>query len=131
MPVTRMPRDDEGMPNMTAESPAFGDHNEQPTIFETERLRVRPWTLGDDDLAAAFEIYSDPEVLRYMGGGAGDADLNQTRSRIERYRNAFNDQSGFGVWAIAVKATGKVVGTVELVPLDGGPEIEVGYHLAQ
>src|SRR5262249_16829329 len=27
--------------------------------------------------------------------------------------------------------TGEVVGTVELVPLDGGPEIELGYHLSR
>lgn len=115
---------------MTVNSP-MSDDNDQSAIFKTERLRIRPWTVGDDDLVAALEIYGDPDVLRYMGGGTGDTDLAQVRSRIERYRDAFNDKSGFGVWAIELTATGEVVGTVELVPLDGGPEIEVGYHLAQ
>jgi [ribosomal protein S5]-alanine N-acetyltransferase len=129
--VHGIPWNDEGMPGMPAESVEFVNE----TIFETERLRIRPWTVSDSDLAAALEIYGDPEVLRYMGGGPGDADLVQARARIERYLKASEPRpgflSGFGLWAIEVKATGAVIGSVELVPLDGGPEIEVGYHLAR
>lgn len=107
----------------------------RPMIFETERLRIRPWTLDERDVASALEIYGDPEVLRYMGGGSGDADLAQARSRLERYLKASDPRPGFptglGLWAIEEKATSDAIGSVELVPLDGGPEIEVGYHLAR
>jgi ribosomal-protein-alanine N-acetyltransferase len=99
------------------------------TLFETERLLVRPWTV--DDAEAAFAIYGDPEVWRYMGGGDGHADVAQSRAALERIVARYAERPGLGLWAIVEKATGEIVGSVELVPLDGGPEIEVGYHLAR
>lgn len=120
---------------MPESSPATATDRDNVAIFETERLRIRPWTLRDPDIENAHAIYSDPAVLRYMGGGTGDADLAQTRARIERYLKASDPHpsfpAGLGLWAIVEKATGRAIGSVELVPLDGGPEIEVGYHLAQ
>ena len=50
-------------------------------ILETERLIVRRWTL--DDVPAAFAIYRDPEVTRYLGStGLPDLDLASRRARI-------------------------------------------------
>jgi RimJ/RimL family protein N-acetyltransferase len=106
-----------------------GEMEAGETVFETERLRVRPWRL--EDAAAAFAIYGDAEVWRYMGGGAGDTDVERSRARIGRFIERCREMPGFGMWAVVEKATGEVVGTVELVPLDGGPEIEAGYHLAR
>ncbi len=98
-------------------------------IYETERFWVRRWTL--DDAEAAFAIYGDPEVWRYMGGGSGDADVAQSRAGLERVLRRYEEIPGLGLWAIVEKRMGEIVGSVELVPLEGGPEIEVGYHLAR
>jgi RimJ/RimL family protein N-acetyltransferase len=98
-------------------------------IFETERLRVRAWRV--EDAEAAFGIYGDPEVWRYMGGGDGHKDVAESRAWLERLAGRWKDRPGLGLWAIVEKATGEIVGSVELVPLDEGPEIEVGYHLAR
>ncbi len=35
--------------------------------FETERLIVRPWSVSE--AARCFEIYSDPRVTEFLGGG--------------------------------------------------------------
>src|SRR5262249_25959374 len=83
------------------------------------------------DAEAAFAIYGDAEVWRYMGGGEGDADVERSRARIGRFIERCGDRPGFGMWAVAEKTTGEVVGAVELVALDGGPEIELGYHLSR
>jgi len=98
-------------------------------IFETERFWVRRWTA--EDAEAAFAIYGDPEVWRYMGGGPGDADVAQSRRGLERIVRRYEELGSLGMWAIVEKASGEIVGSVELVPLEGGPEIEVGYHLAR
>jgi ribosomal-protein-alanine N-acetyltransferase len=92
-------------------------------------LLVRRWTL--DDAEAAYSIYGDPEVWRYMGGGDGHADIAQSHTSLERIIGRYEQLPGLGLWAIVEKATGEIVGSVELVPLEGGPEIEVGYHLAR
>jgi ribosomal-protein-alanine N-acetyltransferase len=98
-------------------------------IFETERFWVRRWTMEDTE--AAFAIYGDPEVWRYMGGGPGDADVEASRAGLRRVIGRYEELPGMGLWAIVEQATGEIVGSVELVPLEGGPEIEVGYHLAR
>jgi [ribosomal protein S5]-alanine N-acetyltransferase len=103
--------------------------SDSPVIFETDRLIVRRWTLADAE--AAFAIYGDPEVWRSMGGGPGHADVAHSRERLGEIVASYDRRPGFGLWAIVERATGEIVGTVLLVPLDGGPEIEVGYHLAR
>jgi hypothetical protein len=55
---------------------------EIPTL-ETERLRLRPFAKSDlDDYAA---LYEDPEVLRYLSGGAaGKSGLHPRRRTYRR-----------------------------------------------
>lgn len=98
-------------------------------IYETERFWVRRWTV--EDAEASFAIYGDPEVWVYMGGGDGHTDVAQSRAGLERIVARYEEMPRMGLWAIVEKETGEIVGSVELVPLDGGPEIEVGYHLAR
>ncbi len=50
-------------------------------IFETDRLLVRPWTV--EDAEAAFVIFGDPEVMRYVGDtGEPHPDIAFTRERL-------------------------------------------------
>ena len=99
-------------------------------IFETERLIVRPWTATDAE--TAFAIYRDPEVTRYLGGNRTHADLGASRAWLARLaeRNAALPV-GLGLWAVTIPDGDRPIGLFVLAPLDGGPEIEIGYHLGR
>jgi RimJ/RimL family protein N-acetyltransferase len=108
------------------------------TIFATPRLIARRWTL--DDVDAAFAMYGDPDVQRYLGrNGAADvvANVDEMRDRlqklIEKYEGPF---AGYIAAAMARSDTGEVVGTGLLKPLElssgeRAEEIEIGWHLAK
>ncbi|HZH98199.1 MAG TPA: GNAT family N-acetyltransferase [Fimbriimonadaceae bacterium] len=108
-------------------------------LRETERLRLRDWTI--EDVHGAFRMYGDPEVTRYLGSGRTEPDLESQRhnlgAAIERMQ-ARTD--GLGWWAVEEKDTGEVAGAALLKPLPlsdlaepipGKEEIEIGWHLAR
>lgn len=95
-------------------------------IFETERLIVRRY--GLDDTPAMFEIYRDPEVWRYLAGGEPYTSVEQARERIEQRIQWYEEDAPYGLWAVVVRDTDQLVGSVLLGPLADGPEVEVGYH---
>lgn len=98
-----------------------------PTILETDRLLVRPWTIDDGE--AAFAILGDPEVTRYLGDtGAAFPDLAHTNRWLERIQLAYPRWNGLGSWAVVEKATGEVIGGGGLLELEDGPDVEVFYH---
>jgi RimJ/RimL family protein N-acetyltransferase len=95
---------------------------------ETERLVLRPFTMGDlDHLAAVFAV---DEVWRYpFGGGLSRGDTEGFLGRtIERYAS-----DGVGVWAAMPRALGRLVGYIGLsVPHflpEVLPSVEVGWRL--
>ncbi|EEP73974.1 acetyltransferase [Micromonospora sp. ATCC 39149] len=108
------------------------------TVLTTERLVVRDWTADPGDLARIYDIYSRPEVIRWLGAASGlpltDPAGAADRLAWWRERHAGHG-SRYGTWAIEARATGLVVGTVLLKPLPGRDErvpttdIEVGWHL--
>ena len=101
-------------------------------LFETDRLLVRQYTL--DDAPQAFVIYSDPEVMRFLGtpGGKSLESVEKMRAAIaDRYLPRYSATPQFGAWAAERKSDRKIVGTILLKDLDGQPEIEVGWHLAR
>jgi len=99
------------------------------TVFETERLRARPWTL--DDAEAAYEIYRSPEVARYLGSVPQPVEsVEAMRERLERWLGV-NDAlagTGYGFWALETH-DGTLVGATLLKPLPDAEEVEVGWHL--
>lgn len=99
-------------------------------IFETERLLARPWSA--DETEVVFAIYRDSQMTRYLGNSRTQRDLADSREWLARIaaRNA-DATGGLGMWAAVVKATGRPIGSIGLGPLDGGPEIEIGYHLGR
>ena len=98
-------------------------------LFETERLLVRHFTV--DDASAYLEIYRDPEVWRFLGGGDPLSSLEQTRDLLERRVARNLERAPYGQWAVVVRDTDLLIGTVLLLPLEDGPEVEVGYHFGQ
>jgi len=93
------------------------------TIFATERLVVRAWTAGERDLARIFDIYSRPEVTRWLGNPAPLETLEQAAAAQQRW----GSDEYRGVWAI--EAGGQVVGSVLVKNLPSSDETEVGWHL--
>lgn len=93
-------------------------------ILETKRLVLREMTkndftdlckiLQDEDVMYAYEhAFSDEEATAW---------LNKNLTRYE--------QDGFGLWAVVLKNTGKMIGQCGLTLQDIGEEkkvIEVGY----
>ena len=98
-------------------------------IYETERLVIRPWR--DEDLEAAFSIYSDPEVMRYLGASpAPIPDRQKMAERMQFWKERDKDLApGLGFWAFEVDEA--PVGSVILRPLPNDTRIEVGWHLGR
>jgi RimJ/RimL family protein N-acetyltransferase len=98
-------------------------------LFETSRLMIRHWSV--DDAEAAFAIYRDPEVWRYLGGGEPVADLEAARKMLQRWIERSRERAPCGIWAVIERSSGTPIGSVMLWPLEDGPEVEVGYHFGQ
>jgi RimJ/RimL family protein N-acetyltransferase len=101
------------------------------TVFATERLRARGWT--PDDAEAAYAIYRDEDVVRYLGSVPQPVgSLAEMRTRIERWieGNAGLASQGFGFWALETHH-GTLVGAILLKPLPDADEVEVGWHLGK
>lgn len=106
------------------------------TLYETDRLIVREWTRQPADLARVFDTYSRWEVARWLGAQPRAMDdPAQAAASVDRWRAHYADSGGrYGCWAIEVRETGTVAGSVLLKPLpnsDGSTptDIEVGWHL--
>ncbi|WP_422738799.1 GNAT family N-acetyltransferase [Micromonospora sp. WMMD729] len=108
------------------------------TVVTTERLILRDWTDDPADLARIFDIYSRPEITRWLGVSPGlpMTEPGQAAERLRMWRDRHAADAGrYGTWAIEVRETGQVAGTILLKPLPGRDEgeltgdIETGWHL--
>jgi RimJ/RimL family protein N-acetyltransferase len=92
--------------------------------ISSQRLLLRPF--AEDDFPAIRPIFGDSDVMRYVPGGACD-----DRRSLERLRSLIAHQRDhrFSKWAVVKRTTGDVIGDCGLQYLDGGPEIELGFHL--
>jgi [ribosomal protein S5]-alanine N-acetyltransferase len=96
-------------------------------VLATDRLIARPWTLDEPDLAAAYDIYSLPEVARWIGAAMEPAEI---RVRIERWAQPTTDPT-YGVWAVEERTQpDRPIGSVLLRPLPPDEEdVEIAWHL--
>jgi RimJ/RimL family protein N-acetyltransferase len=105
-------------------------------VLETQRLVVREWQHPDAE--RLYDIYSRPDVVQYLGATPTVMpSLAAAHDRIDRshLRNAQDREAQLptGWWAIEVRRSGVVVGTVALVTVDGsrdpGADVEVAWTL--
>lgn len=92
-------------------------------LLSTERLDLRPYTIGDLDALAA--ILGDP-----IGMASWPAPLTREESRSWIERNlARCETDGFGRCAIMWRDTGELVGDAGLIrtEVEGIPEVELGW----
>jgi ribosomal-protein-alanine N-acetyltransferase len=99
-----------------------------PLPLETERLLVRPFA-PESDARAMAEVYCDPEVMRFIPGGAL-ADEEAVRSLLERYEGA-QARQGFSSWAVIERRSGRLIGDVGLGIFEPTGDVELGYTLAR
>ncbi len=98
-----------------------------PREVETERLQLRQFR--DADLEPYLHIVSNPDVHRYIHGGAAP-------TREEAWRHIAMQLGiwvlrGYGQWAVEEKATGTLVGRVGAWFPEGFPEVEVGWVIGR
>lgn len=95
---------------------------------ETERLRLRQWTLADREPFAALN--ADPRVMEYFPSTLSRAESDAMADRCQ----SLIEERGWGFWAVECKATGEFVGYVGLhIPsaeLPFSPCVEIGWRLA-
>ncbi|HKX83907.1 MAG TPA: GNAT family N-acetyltransferase [Pyrinomonadaceae bacterium] len=94
-------------------------------MIETERLRIRKFTL--DDLAWLTEMRLQPEVNKYIGGSRLQYP-EAIAKRLLFYMDCY-EKFGFGQGVMELKETGEIIGVSGIQPLEDTGEIEVGYSL--
>jgi ribosomal-protein-alanine N-acetyltransferase len=96
-----------------------------PTL-RTQRLDLQPMMLADLDWYAEFA--ADAEVMQYIG--AGPLSYTQAQERLARYVRCW-EEHGLGMFSVRLRDEDLPIGWAGLKPLDGTPEIEVGYALGK
>lgn len=108
-------------------------------LFEvgTDRLLLREWRPDDEgDVAAAYDLYRRPEVVRWLGATPRtDQTPEDSRARLRRWASVTaQEPPGLGLWAITLQDGDIPIGTTvlkhlpdaEAVPTD---DVEVGWHV--
>ena len=95
--------------------------------LETERLILDRWQMSD--WTAFRPIATDPEVMRYITGGAPWSD-DQIRSFVDRQVNLYAER-GFCRWKLLLKATGEMIGFCGVGFWRDTPDPEIGWWLAR
>jgi len=95
--------------------------------IETERLLVRPF-VPEADSKPMLAVYGDPEVMRYIPGGALSAEA--VRATLEEHAQA-HEERGFSSWALIELASGRLIGDVGFGIFTQTGDIELGYTLAR
>jgi RimJ/RimL family protein N-acetyltransferase len=88
--------------------------------LETPRLRLRGFRLGDFD--AAFAFMSDPETMKYRGGGHRSAEQVKAYLDYASFSAGEEPCQNFE-YAAVLKSGGEVVGQGALFHCDAEPEL--------
>jgi [ribosomal protein S5]-alanine N-acetyltransferase len=97
-----------------------------PLPIETERLLVRRFD-PERDAEQLLAVYGDPEVMRFIPGGAYSG-LEAVRTRLAGYARE-HDSRGFSFWAVVERESGEVVGDAGFGVFRRTGDIELGYTL--
>ena len=96
--------------------------------METERLTLRRFTAGDVEKLVALD--SDPEVMRYLNGGAPTPRAVIEREILPGFMTSYAPGGVHGVWALIERGGGAFLGWASLRPDIKRPgEASLGYRL--
>lgn len=99
-------------------------------IVLTARLTLRPFRPDDEPAYAA--IRSNPEVARYLAGGVAGAAEGAAKAAalVPAFAAMWDDEPGYGPWAVEERATGRLLGHLGLRRLEElGGRTELLYAL--
>lgn len=93
------------------------------TICETKRMIIREQTV--DDVCDLYEIYDDPEVIRFTESLYEDRDeeIKYMKDYIDKQYRFFE----YGIWALVDKKTQKLIGRAGISDREGYSISEIGY----
>lgn len=95
--------------------------------LQTERLLLRKIT--PQDVEDLYEIYSDPEVMRYFDDRYAFETMAEAEEMVAGYVKGLHEGTEYR-WGIVLKETGKLVGTCGFHALsEYHKRVEVGYDL--
>ena len=95
-------------------------------LLQTERLGFRTW--AEADLPLAIALWTDPEVMRHMGGAVSAEDAAaRMRLQMQHQRTL-----GFQYWPMFTLASGQHAGCAGLRPFHDRQDVaEIGVHVAR
>jgi RimJ/RimL family protein N-acetyltransferase len=96
-----------------------------PETIETERLKLRQYTIEDTDAVA--RMIGDAEVMKFLGGQTQTKPWEIWRSLAATLGHWV--MRGYGSYAVEEKAGGKVVGRIGLLNPVGWPALELAWTL--
>ena len=98
-------------------------------LFETERLRVRPF--HTEDAKRLYEIHAEDAVKKWIPNDCY-ADLEEAEEAIEFFTDCVRRGKLPFVLAAELKATGELIGDTGVNEVDGNPnEVEIGYVISE
>ena len=95
-------------------------------VLETNRLALRQFTL--DDAALMLAVLSDPDFIRYVGD-RGVRTLDAARAYLSNRVTPSYAQNGFGMYVVARRSDGEMVGICGLVKRPGLADVDIGYAI--
>ena len=104
----------------------------EPVVYlETERLVLRRFT--PDDLGDLIALDADPEVMRYISGGAEMPPDEQPEALLPYWLAYYDRGDRYGFWAAIERSTETFIGWFHLRPNPEDPddEPELGYRLVR
>lgn len=97
-------------------------------VITTERVVLR-W-ISEDDVDGLYEVFSDPQVMRYWS--SGPLPNREAAAELQREIAAGNENNTMFKWGLALRESNSVIGTTTLfnLNLDNG-RAEIGYAMAR
>jgi ribosomal-protein-alanine N-acetyltransferase len=99
-----------------------------PLPIQTERLLIRAFE-PEVDAAAMIDVYCDPEVMRYVTGGALGG-IEEVEGELRKHA-AHQAERGFSYWAVVERESGRVIGDTGFDLFERTEDIQLGYTLAR
>ena len=94
------------------------------SVFETERLAVRRF--NEDDAAFILELLNEPSWIRFIGNKNVHS-VDDARNYLVNGPMAMYERVGFGLFLVALKATGEPVGMCGLIKRDTLEDVDIGF----
>ena len=97
-------------------------------VITTPRVVLR-W-ISEDDIDCLFEVFSDPQVMRYWS--SGPLANREAAAEMQREIAAGNHNNTMMKWGLALRESNRVIGTATLFNLNlDNDRAELGYAMGR